>query len=332
MSWVGLLVVAIVAFAIWRAFRKRRRARLQPQLDEQLPAPAPPDLETVPRRTIGTIDAGPWEFKVEAIGAHEIQAPAPVPMPSAESVPRRAYLIDYANAEGELSTRVVAIRDVARRRGELYFVGYCYLARDKRTFRADRILSIRDYHTGAKIDARQVETDLAAPPATGQLRRKASNDDQPAPTFTLSELRKNPATTVLLLGNESVELNAERLSGEAVALTCSCDRFRTHGLCVHCVAVLGGEVADLDYDFSDVIQGTMLARKAIDACTTHGDYEQVLAQLEDIKPSTVVDTDYLRAISDAADEISRTALGAAIEFEELRAMLAEQSARKRRGS
>ncbi|WP_448586588.1 WYL domain-containing protein, partial [Thermaurantiacus sp.] len=53
--------------------------------------------------------------------------------------------IEYADYEGEITTRTVGARSVlvTDQRGYVYLFGYCHLREDERCFRVDRIIRIR---------------------------------------------------------------------------------------------------------------------------------------------------------------------------------------------
>lgn len=53
--------------------------------------------------------------------------------------------IEYADYEGEVTTRTVAARSVlvTSQRGYVYLFGHCHLRADERCFRVDRILEVR---------------------------------------------------------------------------------------------------------------------------------------------------------------------------------------------
>jgi WYL domain/SWIM zinc finger len=316
---VGIVLIAI---GCWLYLRHRRQTPVlhTPIADEE---PNHHDQIDARVRPIGTSKAGGYEFRLEAAGSRNAES-SREPLPARDEVPTPAYLMEYANADGEFSTRVVAVRNVERRHGELYLIGYCYLAGGKRTFRADRILSLRNYHTGVKTDAGRVESDLAdaGAPETQTRRRLSPEQDRPAPTFALNELNKNPAAAILKIDGATVQLTVERLRGEQVALDCSCPDFVLRGLCMHALAALTGEIGDLDYDFVDVVQGTALALKAEEAGAAHRDFVSALNEIEELKPSNALDVDYFLGISHASDETSRCALTFAIALEDLRKLIA----------
>jgi WYL domain/SWIM zinc finger len=313
---------ALLAIGCWLFVRHRRQAPVQhtPVADEE---PNRHNQIGAQARRIGTVEVGSYKFRLEAAGPWSAEL-WPQPLPARDEVPSPAYLMEYANADGEFSTRVVAVRDVERRHGELYLIGYCYLAGGKRTFRADRILSLRNYHTGAKADPDRVESDLAAarPPETQTRRRLSHERGRSTPTFVFGELRKNPAVATLTIDGTTVQLTAKRLKGEQVALVCSCPDFVAHGLCLHALAALSGEVGDLDYSFVDIVQGTALALKAEEAEAAHRDFVSALSEIEDLKPANALDVDYFHGLSDASDETSKCALAFAIVLEELRQLIA----------
>jgi hypothetical protein len=147
-----LVVIGVAVWAIW--FRK--------------PAPPPP-IRTEERRE-PAIDPTRYPFSgsVESI-APPVQTPA---RPRQRSRPNkttaglpieRSYVlddgedrarvhpitkeieIDYADYEGEITTRTVGARSVlvTNQRGYVYLFGYCHLREDERCFRVDRIVELR---------------------------------------------------------------------------------------------------------------------------------------------------------------------------------------------
>ena len=72
-------------------------------------------------------------------------------LPSFGTVEGPAYQIEYTDADGVVTERVIQLQDVRSEFGSVYIDAYCLLARDKRTFRADRIQRLYDHRTGQPI-------------------------------------------------------------------------------------------------------------------------------------------------------------------------------------
>lgn len=79
----------------------------------------------------------------------------PLSPPARERVQGDAYEIEYADAEGVVTTRVTEVelveRSAHRTDGKGLVDAFCYLANDRRSFRTDRILKLTDHRTGAVI-------------------------------------------------------------------------------------------------------------------------------------------------------------------------------------
>lgn len=72
----------------------------------------------------------------------------PDPVSALQELPRRLY-IEYRAPEGGVSRREVDVESLERQEGHLYLTGYCHLAKDNRSFRADRIAAFTDRHNNA---------------------------------------------------------------------------------------------------------------------------------------------------------------------------------------
>lgn len=58
---------------------------------------------------------------------------------------KRDIEIEYADYEGEVTTRTIGARSVlvTNQRGYVYLFGYCHMRADERCFRVDRIVEVR---------------------------------------------------------------------------------------------------------------------------------------------------------------------------------------------
>jgi hypothetical protein len=73
------------------------------------------------------------------------------PMPTPGSVGGAAFEISYADADDVITERVIRVQEVRSENGLAYIDAYCFLAAAKRTFRGDRILSMKNHRTGEQI-------------------------------------------------------------------------------------------------------------------------------------------------------------------------------------
>lgn len=73
------------------------------------------------------------------------------PMPAPGSVNGAAFEITYADADGVITERVIRVQEVRGENGFTYIDAHCFLADAKRTFRGDRILSMKNHRTGEQI-------------------------------------------------------------------------------------------------------------------------------------------------------------------------------------
>ena len=51
--------------------------------------------------------------------------------------------IKYISRSGEVTERVILPEEIVRYKDYLYLIGYCYMRDEKRTFRLDRIISLK---------------------------------------------------------------------------------------------------------------------------------------------------------------------------------------------
>ena len=72
-------------------------------------------------------------------------------MPAPEIVGGSAFAMSYADADGVITERVIRVNEVTCENGFVYINAHCFLADAKRTFRSDRILSMRNHRAGEQI-------------------------------------------------------------------------------------------------------------------------------------------------------------------------------------
>lgn len=72
-------------------------------------------------------------------------------MPAIGSLTGPVYQFEYTDYEGVATERVVRLANVRAEGGRLYIDTHCYLARSERTFRVDRMNSVRDHQSGEMI-------------------------------------------------------------------------------------------------------------------------------------------------------------------------------------
>jgi len=126
----GLL--GILAALVW--IGEQRRERRETRRDRQARAAAPQPPATI----------------------------APQIVPSKIVPPGDLIAFDYADADGVVTRRMVAMRSGGRR----YIRGWCFLRQDDRTFRMDRVLAYLDPVTGERLPslaaARRASVDARA--------------------------------------------------------------------------------------------------------------------------------------------------------------------------
>lgn len=79
------------------------------------------------------------------------QAPitSPSPLVPEEGYPN--YRIEYADENGEATTRDIYVYNTREYGGDIYYDAYCFLRKGERTFREDRMQSVTSLATGRRI-------------------------------------------------------------------------------------------------------------------------------------------------------------------------------------
>jgi hypothetical protein len=157
-NWIDVVEVAwliIICLAVWAIWfrepssRKRDIAppaappwiNMAPPSSAPRPGPEPVELPSRDRRPKRPVDKAPraglpFEYAYR-LADGEVRARL---HPIAKEVK-----IEYADYDGEITTRTVGARSVlvTSQRGYVYLFGYCHLREDERCFRVDRIVRIR---------------------------------------------------------------------------------------------------------------------------------------------------------------------------------------------
>jgi uncharacterized membrane protein len=73
-------------------------------------------------------------------------------------VANKSYYIEYQDADGNITNRVITIKNIKREGYKIYIKGYCHLRDEKRTFLRDRIIGdIVDTETGEVVSKEALE-------------------------------------------------------------------------------------------------------------------------------------------------------------------------------
>jgi hypothetical protein len=141
MGWlVPFAVAAIVLIAIWDCGRSRG-TRVRDKGWSQAAA--------LKQRSGGESYKSSLEI-IARIEKHEEPRVARQ-MPATEIVGGSAFAMSYADADGEITERVIRVNEVTCENGFVYISAHCFLADAKRTFRSDRILSMRNHRAAEQI-------------------------------------------------------------------------------------------------------------------------------------------------------------------------------------
>jgi hypothetical protein len=136
---LGLVIACVAMAAIWEDRRRRAVTRREPTSLTQPTEPA------------AAFDAVEFERPVVSVRVWTEITEFKPDLPAFGTIDGPVFQIEYKNADDEISERVIRLRDVSNDEGRFYIVAHCFLARDERTFRADRIQRLYDHRTGAEI-------------------------------------------------------------------------------------------------------------------------------------------------------------------------------------
>lgn len=146
--WVLGLLVAAVGIWHWRRSRSRwHELSYVPREDAVLTA----------LREIRPVSLVRDDYSVPGFVNHSkgpdgsTLTPPPVNLPRIGALSGLVFGLEYSDANGVISSRVIRLKEVFPADHTLYLTGHCYLRGDDRTFRVDRILRLIDHRSGASI-------------------------------------------------------------------------------------------------------------------------------------------------------------------------------------
>jgi hypothetical protein len=147
------------------------------------------------------------------------------------------------------------------------------------------------------------------------LSRTSRLQSQGDIVLTRSELQHNPvALSVVGPDGQAHTVTAERVAGERVRITCSCQAGAADGWCRHALDLLClrydhvvGLDDDLAYRFEDLVCGTPLADLADEIDAARSEFERALATLR-VTGRPAFEPESLRSTAHAATDLADAAL------------------------
>jgi hypothetical protein len=132
--------------------------------------------------------------------------------------------------------------------------------------------------------------------------------------LTRSELPENPVSfAVKDPDGRRHHVEAERMRGGSIRMTCSCAASRSEGWCRHQVELLclrydqlAERNEELEFRFEDIVAGTSIADVADEVDLALADYDKALASIKTSVPAAF-ESQALRYVADLASDLADAA-------------------------